>query len=82
MIEAGHCYRFLKKPLLDHLIARVFLVELFDRHDAPGCVDVFGLKNRAEASASDIVRDLIVAYSSAAHILGSALNRIEFEGVH
>ena len=82
MIEAGHCYRFLKEPLLDNLIARVLLVELFDRDDASGCVYVFGLKNRAEASASDIVRDLVVAYSSAAHILGSALNRIAFEGVH
>ena len=82
MIEAGHCHRFLKEPLLYDLIARVLLVEFFDRDDAPGCVDVFGLKNRAEAATSDIVRDLIVAYSSAAHTLGSALNRIEFEGVH
>ena len=82
MIEAGHCHRFLKEPLLDNLIARVLLVELFDCDDASGCIDVFSLENRAEASASDIVRDLIVAYSSAAHILGSALNRIEFEGVH
>jgi hypothetical protein len=82
MIEAGHRNRFLKEPLLDNLIARVLPVELFDRHNAPGCVDVLGLKNRTKAAASDIVRDLIVAYSPAAHILGSALKRIDFEGVH
>ena len=67
MVKPSHRDGLLKEALLDDLIARVLLVKLFYGNHAARRVDVFGLKDGAEAAAAYVIRDLIIANASAAH---------------
>ena len=67
MIEPRHRDRFLKEALFDLLIAGVLFMKLFDCDDATGGVGVFGLEDRAEPAAPNVIGDLVSANASAAH---------------
>src|SRR6185436_16080312 len=67
VIQSSHRDGFLKETLFDYRVARVLFMKLFDGHDATGRMDVFGFEDRAEASAANVIRYLVITDSSAAH---------------